>query len=662
MDSYSVPSSAPTQSFFHRVLVVDDSLTVRKIISKTLGSSKVEIVEARSAGEALQLIESKFCDLIFLDYVLPDLTAPQFLDKLLTNTNYAQVPIVLMSSKGAEINRLSEFQDNVIETLVKPFPKEAIERALKAGLGPERGNSLRLLGQTNSTDSGGKPVQTSSQTKVLLEKSLGRVAAHIPTLESKRADHDPKAYYLRFLMNPELIRSFESYERHLKEGLPSVNADLRAGRFSGQAAHDLLFDLNAERRTGVLELVTAQYTIEVHIFKGAVVGASTKDGAIYIATCELDTSAIPEDQLRKACQDQAKDGQPFFLSLPREYAQGFDGMQSLKNATETLLAKTLSGPCRYVFREGVTAPQWAMEHSLNIPITDFFLIALRKIHGWEVISNEIGDLITRFKHRYTSDSDWIIAHLNSYESVIYQFLSYEYTVSELASLLALPPSRVAEAVHTLFKMGVICRTPPQQADQLSIDLHKPSKLLVYSTDSYLPEFVGDCFNPDEIEVIQCSNVQAATMALSNGDIRLIITDGQTTDVPPLAIIEKLRATDESITWLLAQPAKSSAPFEAALPLKPFDYIPRPFSKLHHAEKLRLALHHSLNTAGDGQSEFEAISRRISAKEAGLRETEAQLQQREYELLRNEEIFLEKCNRFEEERAHLDLLHDSFSGV
>ncbi len=636
----------------HRILVVDDSITVRKIVLKALGF-KIAADEARSGEEALKLLDSKFYDLIFLDYVLPDLTAAQFLDKLLENTNYAQVPVVLMSSKGTEIARLSEFQENVIETLVKPFPIQAIYKAVEAGLCAKKTATPDL--KKNLIGKGAAP---SSRARTLLEKGLSRVATHLPALESKRRDQDPQRYYLRYLMHPELLHSFDEFERELQESTPTVNAALRAGRFSAQAAHDLLFDLTAEQRTGLLELVTPQHTLDIHIFKGAVISVSTKDGAAYLAASGIETSVIPEDQLKNSLAEQAKDGRPLLLTLPAQGSGHINLDQHLRDTAEALLAKAFAGKSRYVFRENITAPEWAVQHSLNIHVTDLFLKALRRIHGWTAIGDEIGDLVTRFRNRYVKDSQWILAHLNSFEAMIYDFLKYEYAVTELASMLDQPPSRVAEAVHTLYKLGVVCRADNKKPEHLRIELFNAHKVIALSTDGSLAEFIRNCFKPAEVEVIQCRNTKETITALSESeDIRLIVTDGLTTDAHPLAAIEKIKTEDESTVWLLAEPAKGTAPLEEAIRLRAHAYLPRPFNGMRHKIQLESALMRSLATDVDHKSHFEVVNERISATEARLLQLEKQLQQRENELLRNEEIFFDKCNNFEVERARLDLLQD-----
>jgi CheY-like chemotaxis protein len=104
-----------------RVLVVDDSPTMRKIVRKVLGAegSSVELVEAQNGCAALQLIDNGAFDLVFLDYNMPGFSGLDTLEKI--KRAYPRLGVVIMTSTsdGLDADRARAAGANGF--LKKPF-------------------------------------------------------------------------------------------------------------------------------------------------------------------------------------------------------------------------------------------------------------------------------------------------------------------------------------------------------------------------------------------------------------------------------------------------------------------------------------------------------------------------------------------------------------
>ena len=63
-----------------KVLVVDDSLSVRKVVQRALESKRIEVLSAASGSEALEQIAREAPDLIVCDVIMPDMDGYQICD------------------------------------------------------------------------------------------------------------------------------------------------------------------------------------------------------------------------------------------------------------------------------------------------------------------------------------------------------------------------------------------------------------------------------------------------------------------------------------------------------------------------------------------------------------------------------------------------------
>ncbi|MEM1223047.1 MAG: hypothetical protein AAGH40_09810, partial [Verrucomicrobiota bacterium] len=566
----------------------------------------------------------------------------------------------LMSSKSAEIERLSDFKDNVVSTLTKPFTNESVQKTLHDIFGESIGLDL-LKPKAKTTSKRVSRPSIPSQLRILLERGLKRVAGHIPALEQKRLEADPKAYYLPYLLHPDLVNSIERLESQQNLGDNAANYPEASGVFDSEATYELLKTLSLEHQTGRLDLIGDTYSVEIYLHKGMAVGVSTKDTNAYL-TAMPQYEHGSDEIFEKARKQQQETGQPLILEDPNLLKSGEEILSVLKDASENLIGQMLSKDCHYRYWSGSIAPQWAINYSINQNIAEFFLNSLRRIHGWAIISRQIGDLVTRFSHRYTNASNWHRAHLTSFEAVVYDFLKYEYSVTELASTLGEVPSRVAEAVHTLYKLGILTKSKQPDPESIHQEIYEDSGLLVISSNEELLKRTREYGEKNDISVHHFSNTKDILLAAKEKAFEIVIDDGSSDDGNRFEAIQKLQSAFPDLIVIIAYNEKAPITPQEIVRLKAFEYLPSPA-----ASSLKQALDSAVlecvnreNAINEDVNELDSVNARLTARQRQLDQIERELQKREHELLQNEEVFFEKCNRFEEERARLDILQDNYS--
>ncbi len=132
-----------------RILVVDDSPTIRRVVSAILerhGYEAPVASDGMDAMEALQSGEVK-ADLVLLDFVMPRMNGYQFCRALRADADLAMTPVVLMSAKSDRIRDQFVQQTGAIDAIAKPFDAQAlvavVENALRR-LNDHRTSSARL--------------------------------------------------------------------------------------------------------------------------------------------------------------------------------------------------------------------------------------------------------------------------------------------------------------------------------------------------------------------------------------------------------------------------------------------------------------------------------------------------------------------------------------
>jgi DNA-binding response OmpR family regulator len=109
-----------------RVLVVDDEPRMVRFIRLNLEQDGFEVVEARSGMDALAQLRNAMPDLVLLDVMLPDIDG---LETLRMIREFSQVPIIMVTAKGEEDDRVRGLERGADDYITKPFsPRELASR------------------------------------------------------------------------------------------------------------------------------------------------------------------------------------------------------------------------------------------------------------------------------------------------------------------------------------------------------------------------------------------------------------------------------------------------------------------------------------------------------------------------------------------------------
>ncbi len=106
------------------ILLVDDDLSIRKLLVKKLGPVDADILEAESGEKALKFIEKAEPHLILLDIVMPGMDGFEVLDRIRNRLELKSIPVIVITSDNNTETRNMAFQLGANDFITKPIRKE----------------------------------------------------------------------------------------------------------------------------------------------------------------------------------------------------------------------------------------------------------------------------------------------------------------------------------------------------------------------------------------------------------------------------------------------------------------------------------------------------------------------------------------------------------
>ena len=114
----------------HKLLVVDDSRTIRASLKASATAQGFIVVEAENGYIALKVVKDEKPDIIFADVMMPRLDGYKFCSVIKGNPTYAKIPIVMLTSKDGMLDQARARVAHADGYIVKPFAKPALYAVL----------------------------------------------------------------------------------------------------------------------------------------------------------------------------------------------------------------------------------------------------------------------------------------------------------------------------------------------------------------------------------------------------------------------------------------------------------------------------------------------------------------------------------------------------
>lgn len=114
-----------------RVLVVDDSLSVRKYVSSFLVAKRLHVYSATNGVEALNILDETPVDLIITDLEMPVMHGYELINRIKNSDRFKTIPVIVLTSRSADKHREKALESGAEGYLVKPFDESSISEILR---------------------------------------------------------------------------------------------------------------------------------------------------------------------------------------------------------------------------------------------------------------------------------------------------------------------------------------------------------------------------------------------------------------------------------------------------------------------------------------------------------------------------------------------------
>jgi len=177
-----------------KILIVEDEPAIAELIAVNLSHAGFDVERAFQADQALHMMKEAMPELLILDWMLPGKSGVQFAKELRINPKTIALPILMLTAKGEEADKVLGLDAGADDYVTKPFsPKELIARvkALLRRQMPPTDDAPLVVGPLN------------------LDPVTHRLMAMLPNTDSQSIALGPTEFrLLHFLMsNPERVHS-----------------------------------------------------------------------------------------------------------------------------------------------------------------------------------------------------------------------------------------------------------------------------------------------------------------------------------------------------------------------------------------------------------------------------------------------------------------------
>lgn len=118
----------------YNVLIVDNSVIIRKMVAKTLSISDLDIGEyhfAENGRQALEKLDENWIDIVFADINMPEMNGIEMIEEMSKKEMLSTVPVVVISTERSR-QRIESLKDMGVKAyLQKPFVPEEFARVVK---------------------------------------------------------------------------------------------------------------------------------------------------------------------------------------------------------------------------------------------------------------------------------------------------------------------------------------------------------------------------------------------------------------------------------------------------------------------------------------------------------------------------------------------------
>ncbi len=451
-----------------RVLVVDDSPTILKVVSAILARHGYEPSVAKDGLAGIEMIEkgAKY-DLILLDFVMPRMNGYQFCRELRSNPAHRALPVVLMSAKGDKIRGQFVQQTGAVDAITKPFDARALVAVIEGALAKTAEGRARPVPEgakmpdEDTIAESLRPAQLAKQQRLRTAVDVAQRVAQAITpavIGLSPTDRESEAAVMAAVARAMTSEVIDALASALKDVEASDDRkEVMGGDIAAIPLAEILQLLQLQRQSGLVRVTNGKSSVSIAIRHGLIDFVQARGApeeyrlGRYFVERGVVTREQVEDLLRTKVADGALTGEAIVES---GHASADDLREALSKQSSELVYDVLRWPYgRFVFTREPFPPE-AESAKLGLGIAGLVLEGFRRVDEWRLMESTI-----HFDQVVYLDSNALGAigpdKLTRTDKLVLSAVNGERTVNEVIKESAVGSFDAIKAVYQLLQSRIL---------------------------------------------------------------------------------------------------------------------------------------------------------------------------------------------------------------
>jgi DNA-binding response OmpR family regulator len=461
-----------------RVLVIDDSPTITKVVQLVLTKAGYEVHTAPDGEAGLAAVRASRPDLILLDFVMPRMNGYQFCRELTADPKLRDIPVILMSAKGDQVGERFVKVMGIVDYITKPFSPEAITAVVQhtvgkygpAGTVEEDPPSLVTgedLAATDDADRAQARSAALAQLRTAITEALAaQVALSDPGVAEDKAAAEAALIgraAMAALDDATLTRMLGAVDLSLLgDGTPGLRGDLRVVPLA-----EVLQLLDVQEQSGVLTVERTGARVDIYFRRGRVDQAMATGVpeefllGRFVLDAEVMQRADLEAFLESRSAQPRQTGQPKLIGqqlVKLGYLAEGDLKTCLIRQSSELIYEILRWRHgRFRFAAGAELPPSAIDAALGLDVEAVLMEGYRRVDEWHLIERAIDNFDIVFLRNEDSVAQMGRGRLTREELAVLELVNGKTTVKELIRKTRMGSFEVSKMLYRLLSIKLIRR-------------------------------------------------------------------------------------------------------------------------------------------------------------------------------------------------------------
>ncbi|HEX2730372.1 MAG TPA: DUF4388 domain-containing protein [Polyangiaceae bacterium] len=374
------------------ILVVDDSPTIRRVVTGVLHARGFVTLAAADGKEALEVLRENSVDMVLLDFVMPVMNGYQFCRELRADARFNQLPVVLMSAKGDKIRGQFVQQTGAVDAITKPFDPRALVAVVETTLRKPTRDSRKPSERDDPAldlkrvEALKDPEERAREVAGLFARGLAALVLPVAKKVGANGDQTQLAEGLRAALEPERLRGLGGL-LSLLDKRRSESAVL-SGDLSFISIAEVLQMLELQRQTGALHINYGDQAIAIYLVNGRIdfARATNLPMSFRLGRFLVEDGVVTREQLSPVVDGSRPERRLIGEELERRgFATPDQVKLALKRQSSELVYESVRWKQgRFNFDVGDSCPEATMAQ-LSLAPGGLLMEGFRRVDEWQLI-------------------------------------------------------------------------------------------------------------------------------------------------------------------------------------------------------------------------------------------------------------------------------------